>query len=403
MSMAEPTRVAIIGYNTLEEAEQKGIISRSDVLTVHTYFNPGERFDRVIVCIPFGRRDICLELSPSVTYVEWNFRRGASQFSTALRFAIALFPASLRVLGEIERCGAQVIQANGPHIPAVVVLLIKLFRRIPAVCFLEAFWETLLPQQTKPPSVVRLFLPYWYKWVYRAFDRYCGTPSLSPDFYVQRGMSRKRISPWTQHFDLRLLDRVSPEEAPEAMRVLRGPKIAVLGRLHPEKLPLDALEAFITVADTCAGNLIFIGDGVMRSELEARARSAGIPNRVLFTGALSNREAIAATRACGLALAPMQGTALVEMMAAGVAVVAYDHETHRALITDRDNGILVPHRKVEQMACALRELLEDSELAASLGRRARACIEGRYSVEAVRDTLAKVFEDAWHSSGPLPE
>jgi glycosyltransferase involved in cell wall biosynthesis len=402
MTAPEPRRIALVAYNTLDEAEAKGVLYRHDELTVHTYFNPGERFEHVLVVVPFGRRNQRIQLSASVTYLEREFRRGRTQLGTALRIAREIYPAARRIYQEVQRFGSQVIQANGPHLPAAVILASKQLRDMPSVCFLEAYWETLLHQQTKPPRFVRRLLPIWYRIVYRAFNRYCGTPSLAPDFYIRRGMRSERIAPWTQHFDLRLLDRVSAEEAPEVVKAAPRPRIAVLGRLHPEKHALDALSAFIHVANGRAGTLVFIGDGPERSQIISVAERAGIDNRVIVTGSLSNRLAIAAVRACDLSLAPMQGTALVEIMAAGLGIVAYDHETHRALVRHRENGLLVTHRDTAGMANALAELIDNHEFALILGRCARLLIEEKYSNEAVRATLSAAFEQAWQTAARRP-
>ncbi len=59
----------------------------------------------------------------------------------------------------------------------------------------------------------------------------------------------------------------------------------VVGRLHPEKRPQLALEAF--AATTCLpsdARLVFVGDGALRGALEASARERGIADRVCFTG-----------------------------------------------------------------------------------------------------------------------
>src|SRR5262249_50212983 len=56
--------------------------------------------------------------------------------------------------------------------------------------------------------------------------------------------------------------------------------IGVVGRLHAEKRPLLALEAFAGAALPVGAQLVFIGDGALRDALEARARSLGVAARV---------------------------------------------------------------------------------------------------------------------------
>jgi glycosyltransferase involved in cell wall biosynthesis len=93
----------------------------------------------------------------------------------------------------------------------------------------------------------------------------------------------------------------------------------------------------------------------------------------------------------------MQGSALLETLAAGLPTVAYDHETHAALIESHVNGVLVPHRNTNAAAVELRKILLDPTLASSLGQKARDRVAERYNVDAMRTLLKTPFVDAYQS------
>ena len=66
-------------------------------------------------------------------------------------------------------------------------------------------------------------------------------------------------------------------------KIASGKQIVAAGRLAPEKGYDIALKAFARIADAEA-RLAFIGDGPLRADLEALAKSLGVRERVTFAG-----------------------------------------------------------------------------------------------------------------------
>jgi len=310
---------------------------------------------------------------------------------------LAHVPESVRFLNRaVSEFRPDAVQICGPHIPAVLTLLSKKARRLPSVCFIEAFWETILAQQLNLPSPLRKILPVWYRMVYRIFDRYTGAPSLSPEFYARLGMDTSKISRWIQPLDLRQLENVSAADAPVAVLSAPHPRVVVVGRLHPEKLASDALEIFArAVSPGHAGTLIFVGDGSERAAIEGRARELGLSGRIVITGLLPHAGALAAMKACDYSIAPMQGSALLESLGSGLATVAYDHETHRALIDNGHTGVLVPHRDIAAAASVLERWLANPGTAKPIAGAARQGVFNRFSVPNVKEILRSAFDEAF--------
>lgn len=393
--MTVPRRMLMIGYNTVAEAAAKGILRRDDPGSMELHYNYGAMFDDVLYVVPFGRENNHERLTDTIQYRECAFERGGS----GARLAIAGFghvgTAKRFIDTAVRDFRPDVVQICGPHIPAVLALLSKEVRQLPSVCFIEAFWETILPQQLNLPRPLRAVLPMWYRWLYRRFDRYTGAPSVAPEYYVARGMDRARISGWIQPIDLRQLERANPADAPASVLAAPRPRIVVMGRLHPEKLAQDALEIFArALSPGVPGTLVFVGDGSERAAIEARSRELGVADRTIITGLLPHAQALATLKACDYSIAPMQGSALLESMAAGLTIVAYDHETHRALITDGVTGILVPHRDIAAASAVLSGWLADERPAKVLASAAREQVAERYGVANVRTLLFSAFVDA---------
>lgn len=384
-------RLLKIGYTTLAQGVAKGNIALHQPETINLYHNYGEFFDEVLYFVPFGKQSIVFELTPKVRYEEVEFRAGRAGWLAAVPHLCKMRCRLKRLIREFR---PDVIQICGPHIPAILAWVSPSVRRARTVCFIEAYWEDIIDYQTYFPRFVRRMLPFWYRLVYRMFDIYTGTPSLAPDFYVKKGMSREKIAAWVQEIDLRIIDGIPPYDDPR-FAALQRPLIAVVGRLHPEKLAGDALAIFREcVVRGQPGSLVFVGDGPERPALEQEVGRHGLGDRVIFLGHQSLQNVIAVMKACDLMIAPMQGSALVEAMACGLAIVAYDHETHRAHICDGINGRLVPHRDVAAAARALEELIAKPTERARLGRAAYDYVHERFSFEKMYSIMNDGFVKA---------
>ena len=392
-----PRRLIMIGYDSLEKLVADGKIRLDDLKTLELQFNFGKMFDDVLYIVPFGRKTQERRLSDTILYRELEFPRpgrGLKMLFGGLKHVLA---ARDFLDLAVEDFHPDVVQTVGPHITAAMALVSGEIRALPTICFIEAYWETILPWQTYFPRIVRKVLPVWYRVAYKMFDRYTGAPSLSPPYYTRLGMSAKRISPWIQPLDLSEVNEAKADDAPHAVRHAEQPRIVVLGRLHPEKLAPDALEIFAqAVKQDQKGTLVFVGDGADRTPIEQRAEELGLKDRIIITGQVSHRTAMAVLKACDLSIAPMQGSALLETLAAGLPTVAYDHETHAALIESGVNGVLVPHRDTAAAANALRAWLISPSVAKNIGVVAKLRVAEKYNVAAMRALLLEPFIDAFN-------
>ncbi len=391
-----PRRLMMIGYDSVEKLVSDGKIRLDDLTSLELQFNLGTMFDEVLYVVPFGRKTQEFRISDTIVYRELEFPRSGRGLRKLVAGLRHVWDARRFLDDAVEAFRPDVVQTVGPHYTAAMALLARKVRALPTVCMIEAYWEDILPFQQYFPKAVKRVLPYWYRLVYRLFDRYSGAPSLSPPFYTVKGMDRAKISPWIQPLDLREVDGAQASDAPLAVLDAAHPRMVVLGRLHPEKLAIDAFEIFASaVGRDLPGTLILVGDGLDRPVIEARAKALGLSDRVVITGLIPHKQAMAVLKACDLSIAPMQGSALLETLAAGVATVAYDHETHAALITSGENGVLVRHRDVPAAADVLRHWLMNPDEAKRLGETAKRRVEQKYNVSAMRDLLLQPFVDAY--------
>ncbi|MFA5799486.1 MAG: glycosyltransferase, partial [Candidatus Peribacteraceae bacterium] len=141
--------------------------------------------------------------------------------------------------------------------------------------------------------------------------------------------------------------------------------------------------------------LHIVGDGSLRSSLEAQARSLKILDRVTFTGHLSRealyREYAEAEIFSGLSRSEALGNVFLEAQAAGCAIVATRVGGIMDIVENGSSGLLVLPDDVASAAGALSRLLSDPEL------RSRLALKGAEGKEAydwgrIAQEYAKVLE-----------
>jgi N-acetyl-alpha-D-glucosaminyl L-malate synthase BshA len=143
--------------------------------------------------------------------------------------------------------------------------------------------------------------------------------------------------------------------------------------LRPVKRPLDVVRIFASLRSRRPALLLVAGDGPKRASLEHEAITAGLENRVAFTGAA--RDLVPLLQASDLFLLPSQtesfGLAALEAMACGVPVLASRAGGLPEVVADGETGQLVPPGDVDAFAAAASALLDDDVRRAMLGKAGR--------------------------------
>ena len=148
------------------------------------------------------------------------------------------------------------------------------------------------------------------------------------------------------------------------------PIIAAFGRLIKRKGFDDLLQAFKIVRAKQPCHLIFIGDGEERQNLEHLADELQIKNDVKFMGFMKNPYSLLSR--CRLfvlsSLWEGFGNVIIESMACGVPVVAVKCPYGPSeIITDCENGLLVPTGDISALANTMIKVLNDNTLQKHIG------------------------------------
>jgi len=126
-----------------------------------------------------------------------------------------------------------------------------------------------------------------------------------------------------------------------------------------------------------------VGDGHLRPELEALARSEGLGDHVVFAGRIDDVAGYLEQLDVGVLCSDSEGfsNALLEYMFKGCAAVATDVGGNSEAITHGETGLLVPADDETALAEALVRLVEDVPLRQRLAVAARAEAAAVYNWE----------------------
>ena len=180
---------------------------------------------------------------------------------------------------------------------------------------------------------------------------------------------------------------------------LRSREVAYIGTITKNRNIIGMLEAIYSIQDAEV-SLRLAGDFPVICD-ENTARSHPGWSRVHYDGWVS-REGIAnilaSTRAGLVVLKPLEHEAvsfpikLFEYMAAGLPLISSDFPVWRDIIEDAGCGLLVDPLNPEDIAKAIRWVIDHPDKAQSMGARGRQAVLSKYNWENEVEVLFQLYE-----------
>ncbi|MEX0931936.1 MAG: glycosyltransferase [Candidatus Paceibacterota bacterium] len=177
---------------------------------------------------------------------------------------------------------------------------------------------------------------------------------------------------------------------------LSGPFILWVGRMVKQKnLPL-LLKAFVEVRKKIPeARLVLVGSGNEKENISRCAKELGVSEYVVMHAWSDDVASLYKTADVYALSSNYEGWArvVVEALASGLSVVMTDVGCAGEVVTDRENGRVVPRHDAEALAEALVETLSDSEARRKYGVGGR---EALARTETFEQAVLKT-RDAWKS------
>ena len=206
-------------------------------------------------------------------------------------------------------------------------------------------------------------------------------------FYMPNGIVRMRDAGSRMHDDL------GP-----------GPTILLYTRFFEFQVE-RVIEIFRRVlAEVTEARLLVVGKGLFGEEerLLALAGEAGLAQQVVYAGWVETEELPGTFAAAAVAICPCDDTLinrarcavkLVDLMAAGMSIVADDVGQNGEYLEHGVSGLLVEPGDVEAFAAGVVRLLRDEELRSQLSRQARRRVREKFAWERLVEMVERAYGD----------
>lgn len=279
--------------------------------------------------------------------------------------------------------------------------LAALAARVPVVGHLHAEWVHLGPRTPSTDTPLRRARARAVASLRDAVERHTVHQYIAESARVRdvfRPLVRQPIAVLRQAIPLDLFDGL--EQCRTTVRTSLGVAgdarlLICVSRLVAGKGHLALLDAFETLAPTYPDiHLVLVGDGDLRPDVEARARALGISPAVHFLGSRNDVPQLLGASDIFVFASETEGFGLValEAMAASLPVVAFHLPALEEFVLPR-TGTLVRGRDISRLAEAVRQYLDDPELARRSGAEGRRLVRDRFHPAAVATSFEVVYDE----------
>jgi glycosyltransferase involved in cell wall biosynthesis len=152
---------------------------------------------------------------------------------------------------------------------------------------------------------------------------------------------------------------------------------------------------------------LFVGDGLLRSELERQIEAAGLRDRFVFTGLVSPSEIPSLISAMDVlvhaSLREGLARALPQSLISGKPAISFDVDGAREVVLTGVTGYLTAPRDIEQLAKAMLSLGLSSADRVAFGQEGRRRFTERFRHEAmtrsIRELYLRILSDTTGTTG----
>lgn len=174
-------------------------------------------------------------------------------------------------------------------------------------------------------------------------------------------------------------------------------KLLFLGWLEEKKGIFELLDSCLQLNDKTRFSLVVAGKGNAEEGAMEFVKDNGLVEKVDFRGWVEGNELEKLFHECDVLVLPSWAeglpNAMIEAMAAGLAVVVSAVGNVPSVLTDGKNGLLIPPKNVEALTKALFSLIDDPVFLKKLGMSAYVTAKNNFSISNAVGKFEKIFNE----------
>ena len=300
--------------------------------------------------------------------------------------------AAWRFSRVIRQLAPDVIHAHDPHAVAMAALALRIgsSRNVSGTAAAKA--PALVASRRVDFHLKRNPLS---RWKYRQVDCFIAASEAIRQMLVADGVSAKRTVTVHEGTDVK---RILGEPAVDLHDAFGLPPLApVVGNvaaLVPHKGQRHLIDAAqLVVQEIPDARFVILGEGELRTQLEAQVRELQLEKHVLLPG--FRTDVLGCLKGFDLfvmcSVTEGLGTSLLDAMACSRAIVATRAGGIPEVVEDEVNGLLVPPMDHAALARAIVRVLKDAGLRQRMGEAGFARVHERFGVERMVAETATVY------------
>ena len=234
------------------------------------------------------------------------------------------------------------------------------------------------------------------KWKYRHVDVFIAASDVIAGILERDGIQRERIVTVHDGVSIGLIDKQDAVDAHAAFWLPHGsPVVGNVAALAAHKGQKHLIAAAkLVMRDVPDTRFLIVGEGELKDQLERQIKQLALERHVTLTG--FRPDAIGLMKSFDLfamsSITEGLGSAVLEAMACGLAVVSTRAGGLPEVVVDGETGILVAPHDEPAMAQAIVSLLKDPAQRAAMGQAGRARVLEAFSLESMVNKTLNVYQ-----------
>lgn len=230
----------------------------------------------------------------------------------------------------------------------------------------------------------------------KSCDGYIAYSTLTKRYWMKRGIQEKTIFVAYNSLDTDELLRIAEKCRKDSISPFNPHRVLFIGRLIKSKKVDNLIRAFQVIRNAIHdAELIIIGDGPEKENLEALSKQLCLDNSIRFIGKVYNSAEKGKYLASSslFVLPSLGGLSIVEAMSFGLPVVCTKADgTEEDLIENNKNGFLVKPDDITDLSEKIITILKNTDLQKYMSANAKETILKRINIHKMIEGFEKAIQ-----------